>query len=192
MSAPASLLSTSAPVSVSPSPKRFLRILYADDVRELRDVARLSFSREGHGIECFEDGAAGLRRVTADPAFDLVITDHQMPVMNGLEFVRNLREIAFAGKIMVFSSDLSTEVASEYRRLEVDRVLYKPIFPSEMRQIIAEMFPATVKRTDSDPRAPVAAEGEAWTHPAEGLLSYAVMRGARRVRPRSRRPLKRG
>jgi CheY-like chemotaxis protein len=120
--------------------KRFLRICYADDMLELREVARLSLSREGHGIECYPDGAQALARVTADPTFDLVITDHHMPVLNGLGFVTALRNLEFAGKIMVFSSELSLEVAKEYNRLGVDRILYKPVFPSTLRQALAELF----------------------------------------------------
>lgn len=130
--------STPAPVTA----KRFLRILYADDMPELREVARLSLSREGHGIECYADGAQGLARVTADPTFDLVMTDHHMPNMNGLEFVQALRNLEFAGKIMVFSSELSVDVSREYNRLRVDRIIYKPVFPSMLRQAIAELFPA--------------------------------------------------
>lgn len=126
--------------------KQFLRIIYADDVAELRDVARISFCRQGHGIECVADGSLALQRIMADPAFDLVITDHQMPVMNGLELVRRLRERDFPGKIMVFSSDLSAEVAGEYQRLAVDRVLYKPVFPSQLREIVAELFPGTARK----------------------------------------------
>lgn len=123
------------------TPKRFLRILYADDVRELREVARISFSREGHGIECVEDGAHALNRVMADPAFDLVITDHHMPNLNGLELVKGLRQLGFGGKIMVFSSELDPAVADEYRKLVVDRILFKPIFPSALRATLAELFP---------------------------------------------------
>lgn len=121
-------------------PKRFLRILYADDLRELREVARISFSREGHGIECVDDGFIALNRVMADPGFDLVITDHHMPNMNGLELVKGLRKLEFSGKIMVFSSELDPRVAAEYRKLNVDRVLFKPVFPSALRQAIVELF----------------------------------------------------
>jgi two-component system chemotaxis response regulator CheY len=136
------------PVS-SPAPKRFLRILYADDLSELRDLARLSFSRDGHGIECVVDGLAALNRIKADPAFDLVITDHHMPNMNGLELVRGLRAIGFAGKIMVFSSELNPDVAVEYQKENVDRILYKPVFPSALRFVLAELFglPLPAKRS---------------------------------------------
>lgn len=109
-------------------------------MRELREVARISLSREGHGIECVADGALALARVKADSGFDLVITDHHMPNMNGLEFVTALRQIGFAGRILVFSSELSSAVANEYRKLQVDHILYKPVFPSVLRQTLAKLF----------------------------------------------------
>lgn len=136
---------TSAPASL-PAASRLgrppLRILYADDLRELRDVARISFSRDGHGIECYEDGSLALERYKADPHFDLIITDHHMPHMNGLEFVTQLRELEYPGKIIVFSSELSEAVARQYREKAVDRILYKPVFPSILRQSLADLFPA--------------------------------------------------
>jgi two-component system, chemotaxis family, chemotaxis protein CheY len=131
--------STSA-ISTARAPRASLRILYADDLRELREITRLSFSRDGHAIECHPDAISGLVRITSDPDFDLVITDHHMPGMNGLQFVERLRELKFRGKIMVFSSELSGAVAMEYQKLEVDRILYKPVFPSTLRQAMAELF----------------------------------------------------
>lgn len=143
------LITASLGFSASGAPKRFLRILYADDVRELRDVMRLSLSRAGHGIECVEDGTRALARVTADPNFDLVITDHHMPLMNGLDLIRCLREREFAGKIMVFSSELNPAVSLEYRRMNVDRILFKPVYPSVLRATIYELFPSTAEAEDS-------------------------------------------
>ncbi len=135
-------MSSAPALSATSAERRILRILYADDLPELRDVARISFSREGHAIECFADGALAFTRILADPTFDLVITDHHMPNMNGIEFVKKLREVGFAGKIMVFSSELSEIVARNYREQGVDRILYKPVFPSALRNALAELFPA--------------------------------------------------
>lgn len=155
-----SALATTVPANsdLAASAKRFLRILYADDVRELRDVARISFSRDGHGIECVEDGEIALNRVQHDATYDLVITDHHMPIMNGLSLVRRLREISYPGKIMVFSSELSPAVAIEYANLRVDRILYKPVYPSALRAVIAELFPGAARGSlparPSNSRAP--------------------------------------
>jgi two-component system, chemotaxis family, chemotaxis protein CheY len=122
---------------------RSLRVLYAEDLHELRDLARLAFTRDGHRVECAVDGLAALERLTADPsAFDLLITDHHMPRMTGLELVYHVRSLPFCGKIMVFSSELNPAVTADYHKLNVDRILFKPVLPSGLRDVIAELFPA--------------------------------------------------
>lgn len=135
-----------------------LRVLYADDLPELREVTRLSLTRDGHQIECYPDAITALARVTDDPAFDLVITDHHMPGMSGLEFVRELRKLNFAGRILVFSSELSPNVTADYQKLGVDRIIYKPVYPSMLRQVLAELFdrpvPATCGTVSPLSRAP--------------------------------------
>ena len=133
-----------APISrqIAPLP-RPLRILYADDLRDLREVLRIALTREGHQIECHADGRMALERIMADyAAFDLLITDHHMPEMNGLELVTRLRQLPFHGKIMVFSSELGQELTDAYHDLKVDLVLHKPIFPSALRTALAELFAA--------------------------------------------------
>jgi CheY-like chemotaxis protein len=136
---------TATPNAEAASEKKHRRVLYADDMRELRDVMHLSLTREGYATECVSNGELALQRLAADPDFDLVITDHHMPAMNGLEFITRLRATPFRGKIMVFSSELSPVVAAEYHKLHVDRILYKPVYPSELRKVLAEVFSATVK-----------------------------------------------
>lgn len=137
--------SPAVPPSSTPStphgPK--LRVLYADDMPELRDLVKIVLGREGHVIETVTDGSAAHTRAqqTATP-FDLVITDHHMPVMNGLELVRALRDTAFPGKIMVFSSEISPVIHDQYRQLHVDRILPKPVFPATLREALRQLFPA--------------------------------------------------
>jgi CheY-like chemotaxis protein len=123
--------------------KKSLRILYADDLRELRDVARIALSREGHLIDCVCDGQEALDRIAADPnAYDLLMTDHHMPNLDGLELVTKVRTLPFEGKILVFSSELSPSVSDAYNELKVDRIVFKPVFPSELRAILSDMFTA--------------------------------------------------
>ncbi len=123
-----------------------LRVLYADDLAELRDVARLSLEREGHQVECVEDGAQAWEKISENPsAYDVVITDHHMPTMNGVELVARLRALPYAGKIVIFSSELSPAVMRLYQQHRVDRIVYKPIYPSRLRQVLRELagMPAT-------------------------------------------------
>ena len=137
------IAATATPFATTP-----LRILYADDVLELRDVVRLSLARLGHDVLCVADGSQALASVKPNPqGFDLIITDHHMPVMNGLDFVKALRTTSYAGRLIVFCSELDPKVATTYGELGADRLLYKPVLPSMLRKVIAELF-----REPADPR----------------------------------------
>ncbi len=115
------------------------RVLYVDDMRELRDVARLALSVVGHKVDCAPDGSDAFNLVSADlHAYDIVISDHHMAGMNGIELVMRLREIGYPGMIAIVSSELNLEVASEYRRLGVERILYKPVELNDLRALVQE------------------------------------------------------
>ncbi len=129
---------TSVPESKA-AQKKTKRVLYVDDMRELREVARIALSRSGHKVDVAPDGADALEMVMANPGvFDIVISDHHMAVMNGLELVIKLREIKYPGMIAIVSSELNVDVETEYRRLGIEKILYKPIELSELRALVLE------------------------------------------------------
>ena len=124
----------------TPKPRKALRVLYADDMRELRQLLEIVLGRDGHKVDSVPDGHLALEMVKKDlTAYDVVITDHHMPTISGLELVAQLREINYPGKVIVFSSELSTAVDASYRRHRVDHILPKPIFPSDLRAIFATL-----------------------------------------------------
>lgn len=133
----------STPVStpaVSSAPKKSLRVLYADDMRELRQLLEVVLGRDGHKVDSVQDGHLALDMVRTNPGlYDVVITDHHMPTVSGLELVAKLRGMNFQGKIIVFSSELSEEVDQGYRNHRVDFILPKPVFPSELRALFATL-----------------------------------------------------
>jgi len=133
------------PAAAAPPARR--RILYADDMKELRDLLRIVLTREGYVVETVVNGHAALDRIAqeAEP-FDLVITDHHMPEMNGLELVHRLRKVGYAGLLVVFSSELSAAVHREYAAQGVNRILMKPIFPAGLRQELAALFAEAAAR----------------------------------------------
>lgn len=119
-------------------------MLYADDLPEMRELLRVLLAREGHVVTTVEDGEFAWERLTADPAaFDLLVTDHHMPRLNGLELVERVRGSAFRGKVVVFSSELSPAVHAAYRAHAVDAILAKPIFPGTLRDLLRQLFQPT-------------------------------------------------
>lgn len=129
-------------------PKRSLRILHADDEIHVRVPVELKMQREGHSYTGAENGAEALSildSVGMDD-FDLVITDNQMPVMDGLRFLEELRKRGFRGKVMVFCSELRGDRLWEFRRFSPDGFLNKPAYPSDIMRAIAELFPGEAPR----------------------------------------------
>jgi two-component system cell cycle response regulator CpdR len=61
------------------------RVLIADDEESMRMLVERAISMDGHDIVAAEDGAEALEILTReDGAFDLLLTDIQMPVMDGI------------------------------------------------------------------------------------------------------------
>jgi CheY-like chemotaxis protein len=103
------------------------RVLCADDHEQITLLMKRLLERAGHIVECVSNGQQAWERITAEPdAFDVIVTDHQMPQVSGLELAAKLRAIGFAGKIIIQSCRLTTDEENAFRALAVDRILCKP------------------------------------------------------------------
>ncbi len=113
------------------------RFLYVEDLQPLRELLEIVLTGDGHALACAANGLEALEQVIADPSgFDFVITDHLMPVMDGLELVTALRTTRFSGRIVVLSAALTPEIEAAYRDLRVDCILVKPISPLVLRTLL--------------------------------------------------------
>ena len=80
------------------------------------------------------DGWMALMKIgAAKEPFDVIITDHRMPRMNGLDLVRRLRVRNFEGKIIVLSAHLTKENIQAYEELKVDMMFAKPFDCEELQ-----------------------------------------------------------
>jgi CheY-like chemotaxis protein len=87
------------------------RILVVDDDAAIRELLRFVLE-EGYEVIEAADGAEGLQRYQAAPT-DLVITDLQMPGMDGLELMMALRRMVPTPALMAISGDLDTLTQAE-------------------------------------------------------------------------------
>ncbi len=89
------------------------KILTVDDSPSVRQMVKLALSSAGYDMIEAANGADGLRAAKA-AALDMVVTDLNMPVMNGLELIRELRKLpAYRGVPILF---LTTESDAEMKR----------------------------------------------------------------------------
>ena len=111
-----------------------LRILTVEDEPAVTLMLALLLGGPGAKITNACDGWMALMKIgaAAEP-FDVIITDHRMPRMNGLDLVRRLRVRQFTGKIIVLSAYLTKENIQAYEELEVDMMLAKPFDVGELQ-----------------------------------------------------------
>jgi signal transduction histidine kinase len=129
---PTSLESSEVRLTLS----RTLRVLVVDDEPNPRDIVTQYLLSDGHRVTTATNGGEAIQRVMAEP-FDLVITDHGMPGMNGLELAQAVRRIdADKSVILLTGFSLDANTPSEM----VNCVLKKPIAPDALRTALHEVL----------------------------------------------------
>jgi len=115
-----------------------LNILVVDDEAGSRAALAAVLKLSGHQSVFATDGdeALALYESSLFP-FDLIITDHQMVRVSGLDLVHRLREKGFSGDIVVLTAYAGTIEEDEYRKLEVAGIMEKPFDITELRNWIA-------------------------------------------------------
>lgn len=115
-----------------------LHILVVEDEKALAHMIATILGGPASKLSMAANGWEALIRIGVTArSFDVVITDHRMPRMTGLQLVHRLREKDFGGKILVLSGHLSDEDIRAYEELNVDMMMTKPFDFDELQQAMA-------------------------------------------------------
>lgn len=88
-------------------------------------------------IDCFESGEDALRHFDANPeAVGVVITDMEMPGMNGLELCHALRERRADLKVLLMTGNQTAIDPASARLCGFDGMMYKPFLPGDLRNLL--------------------------------------------------------
>jgi len=125
-----------APARKAAEPTSGFQVLIVDDNAVNRQVMELILDTVGVGHASAEDGKAGVEAMQAG-AFDAVLMDIQMPVMDGLEATRRIRAWERAegrrrAPILIVSANCLKEHVEAGRAAGADAHLNKPIIASEL------------------------------------------------------------
>ncbi len=113
------------------------RILLADDEAATRDTVQRALTSDGHTIVVTEDGQEALDHLSgAGGAFDLLISDIQMPILDGL----SLAEQALARQptlpIILMSAHASGFAKVDALKPQLKAMVTKPFTLEQIRQVV--------------------------------------------------------
>ena len=121
-----------------------VRLLLAEDNELNQAVARGILERVGARIDIAANGQLALERLRANPlAYDLVLMDIQMPVMDGFEATRAIRtELNLRVPIVAMTAGVTENERAACQECGMDDLIAKPIEVDEMLDTIARHLPA--------------------------------------------------
>jgi two-component system response regulator AtoC len=112
-----------------------LRVLVADDEKNLRELIVRELTRKGHEVEGVEDGQAALDRIAAR-TYDVVVLDMRMPRKPGIDVLRELAAAADGPQVIVMTGFEDVATAVEAMKLGAYDYLSKPTRIEELDVLI--------------------------------------------------------
>lgn len=111
------------------------RLLVADDESTILELLRTVLSIWSIEVEVCGDGETALVRAT-EGRFAVLLIDHQMPRMTGLEVIRRLRAANSRTPVVLMSGHLSEPVVKETKNLPGVQLLPKPFTLAALREAL--------------------------------------------------------
>ena len=141
------------------------RILLVDDESCIRQLNAELLLGSGYHVDTAEDGADAWRVLGAE-RYDLLITDHRMPKVTGVELIKKVRGARMELPVIMATAVLPEEEFAQNPWLRPDAMLLKPYTAVEMLRAVKEVLSVVnsstvpVKQVTSPPR---------WQQPATSL-----------------------
>lgn len=118
------------------------RIMTVDDSKTMRDMVSFTLRKAGFDVLEAEDGQRALS-VLETTAVDLVITDINMPNMDGITLVNRLRALSQfrSTPILILTTEGGDEKKAEGRAAGATGWIVKPFAPEKLLQVVGKVCP---------------------------------------------------
>jgi two-component system OmpR family response regulator len=118
------------------------RILVVDDDDDIRRLNTEVLACSGYKVDAAADGAVAWDTLQLN-SYDLVLTDHDMPKVTGIELLIKLRAARMALPVILVSGTITAEKLKLYPWLQIDATLLKPYTPDELLATVRKVLYTT-------------------------------------------------
>lgn len=121
-------------------------VLVVDDSATIREFAREILEEEGLTVVEAGDGKEGLKALDDNRSIELVITDHNMPNMKGLEMLGAMREKPHTKDlpVIMLTTESGDDVMSQAKKWGVASWVSKPFKPDRLMAAVNKVLKAKV------------------------------------------------
>jgi two-component system chemotaxis response regulator CheY len=118
------------------------KIITVDDAMTMRRMIAFTLQDAGHQVLEAADGMAALSMLRTQTV-DLVISDVNMPNMDGITLTRRLRELTHFKNtpIILLTTESAPEVKSQGRAAGATGWIVKPFKPEQLLALVQKLFP---------------------------------------------------
>jgi DNA-binding NtrC family response regulator len=113
-------------------------LLVEDEVNMVRTLVKI-LERRGYTVDAAGTGEEALERLEAE-TYDLVITDLNMPVMDGMQLLREIKERQLNPAMIVLTGHGTIQSAVEAMKLGAGDYLIKPCHPDELLMVVSRLL----------------------------------------------------
>lgn len=116
-------------------------VLAVDDSASLRQMVAFTLKSAGYAVVEAVDGEDGLSKAKAN-AVDLVLTDQNMPRMDGLTLIRSLRGLPRykSAPILMLTTESSDAMKAQGRAAGATGWLVKPFNPQRLLEVVGKVL----------------------------------------------------
>jgi two-component system chemotaxis response regulator CheY len=135
--------STNPTLHFSKEPNMAKTILFVEDSASVRQVMNTTLTREGYDVILASDGQDAVSKLNGDK-IHLIISDVNMPNMDGLTFVKQVKQMA-AYKftpIIMLTTETQEEKMNEGKAAGVKAWIVKPFQPAQLLAAVSQLIQA--------------------------------------------------
>lgn len=116
-------------------------ILIVDDSAVMLMSVKQTLEMAGFNVETAKDGLEALTRIKDGLKPDLIITDINMPNMNGIDLIKNVRPILRFTPILTLTTESGAAKRDEAKLLGATGWLVKPVTGPDLLKVVKQVLP---------------------------------------------------
>jgi len=118
---------------------RSLKLLFVEDEEDLIDIITDTLTKLNANFLTASNGQEALDIIDDNPDISVVVTDINMPVVNGLEMIKQMKEKDLQIPVIIMSAHTEADYIEKAKQLGVNNYLLKPFDFLKFIDLITEM-----------------------------------------------------